>query len=131
MGRPRPSRRRISARAFAWSRWNCSSRFSSSTASMRASSRAMISRSSSFSIFSRSRCSRCCFTFSISLSRSSWRRFSALRPRSFASAPSMRLFSSFLCQTNRSVRFASPNGFSASVYPATSPFFRRAASFFA
>ena len=42
-----------------------------------------------------------------------------------------RDFSIFLCHTNRSVRLASPKGFTLSVYPAISPCFSRAASFLA
>jgi len=45
--------------------------------------------------------------------------------------PLIRERSIFLCHTKRSVRFASPKGFSWSVYPAISPCFSRAASFFA
>mmetsp|Transcript_14339 Transcript_14339/g.60657 ORF Transcript_14339/g.60657 Transcript_14339/m.60657 type:complete len:350 (-) Transcript_14339:371-1420(-) len=129
MARARPSRTLISLLTLACWRWNSSSFFSSSTASMSASSLCMISRSSSFSMRSLSRCSRCIFTFSISLSRSSCRRFSAFKPSSLGSTPLTRDFSIFLCHTNRSVRLASPKGFTLSVYPAISPCFSRAASF--
>ena len=131
MALARPSRTLISLRTLACWRWNSSSFFSSSTASMSASSLCMISRSSSFSMRSLSRCSRCIFTFSISFSRSSCRRFSAFNPSSFGSTPATSDFSIFLCHTKRSVRLASPKGFTLSVYPAISPCFSRAASFLA